>query len=191
MAETILRRHPLDALPGTADPRLVRLEPMTRLSLQAPDDALAFAGAALGLSLPTEPCRAARSDRCSALWLGPAEWLILSAEAADGLMAELKGEFGPAPHSLVDISHRQTAIAVTGAAAADMLSAGCPLDLDLGAFPAGMCTRTLFGKAEIVLWRTDPDRFHLEIWRSFAPYVWTLLTVVGREYRYQSDDQPV
>lgn len=97
-------------------------------------------------------------------------------------MRALSAEFGEIPHSLVDISHRQTGIAVSGTAAG-MLNAGCPLDLDLAAFPAGMCTRTLFMKAEIVLWRTDAERFHLEVWRSFAPYVWEMLTVVGREYR--------
>ena len=183
MAETMLRKPPLAGLAG--DPHLTRLEPMTRLSLQLPDDAPASAVpiAALGLTLPSEPCRAARADHGSALWLGPAEWLILASAEAEGLMAALSAEFGQAPHSLADVSHRQTGIAVSGADAAGMLNAGCPLDLDLAAFPVGMCTRTLFMKADIVLWRTDVARFHLEVWRSFAPYVWDLLTVVGREYR--------
>jgi sarcosine oxidase subunit gamma len=44
--------------------------------------------------------------------------------------------------------------------------------LGLIAFPIGMCTRTLFGKAEIVLWRTGEAQFHIEVWRSFAGYVW-------------------
>ena len=38
-------------------------------------------------------------------------------------------------------------------------------------FPVGMCTRTLFGKAEIVLWRMRADAWRIEVWRSFAPYV--------------------
>ena len=45
---------------------------------------------------------------------------------------------------------------VTGALAADILSTGVMLDLDPAAFPVGMATRTLFVKAEIVLWRTRP-----------------------------------
>jgi sarcosine oxidase subunit gamma len=45
-----------------------------------------------------------------------------------------------------------------------------------------MCTRTLFSKAPIVLWRTAADAFHLEVWRSFVPYVQQLLRVVAREY---------
>ena len=58
-----------------------------------------------------------------------------------------------------------------GPEAARLLNAACPLDLDPSAFPVGMCTRTLFAKAEIVLWRTGATAFHVEVWRSFAPYV--------------------
>jgi sarcosine oxidase subunit gamma len=63
-----------------------------------------------------------------------------------------------------------------------MLNAGCPLDLDERAFPVGMATRTLFMKADIVLWRVAEQKFHIEVWRSFAPYVWSLLEVIGLEY---------
>ena len=62
-----------------------------------------------------------------------------------------------------------------------LLNAGCPLDLDPSAFPVGMCTRTVLAKAEIVLWRTRQDQFHIEVWRSFADYVSSFLAEVARE----------
>ena len=74
-------------------------------------------------------------------------------------------------HSLVDVSHRQIGLIASGPAAARVLNAGCPLDLGLKAFPVGMATRTLFDKAEIVLWRRAAATFHLEVWRSFAPWL--------------------
>jgi sarcosine oxidase subunit gamma len=46
-----------------------------------------------------------------------------------------------------------------------------------------MCTRTVFGKAEIVLWRTAAETFRIEVWRSFAPYVLGCLEEAGREYQ--------
>ena len=61
------------------------------------------------------------------------------------------------------------------------LHAGCPLDLDIEAFPEGMCTRTIFGKAEIVLWRTGPVTFRVECGRSFAPYVVGLMAEAMRD----------
>jgi heterotetrameric sarcosine oxidase gamma subunit len=45
-----------------------------------------------------------------------------------------------------------------------------------------MGTRTLLGKADIVLWRTAADVFRIEVWRSFAPYVWACLEEARREH---------
>ena len=103
---------------------------------------------------------------------GPDEWLLVAPEA-DGaaLAADLARALAGAAHSLVDVSHRQVALEIAGPRAADLLASHCMLDLDDAAFPAGMCARTLFATAEIVLWRRAADRFHVEAWRSFAPYV--------------------
>ena len=62
------------------------------------------------------------------------------------------------------------------------MNGACPLDLDLREFPIGMCTRTVFAKADIVLWRTRAEAFHVEVWRSFAGYVTGLLGEIAREF---------
>jgi sarcosine oxidase subunit gamma len=56
-----------------------------------------------------------------------------------------------------------------------LLSSACPLDLNAMRFPPGMCTRTVFAKAEIVLWRTAATVFRVEVGRSFAAYFSGLL----------------
>ncbi|WP_283804904.1 sarcosine oxidase subunit gamma family protein, partial [Tardiphaga robiniae] len=55
------------------------------------------------------------------------------------------------------------------------INAGCPQDLSLKAFPVGACSRTVFGKVEIVLLRTGGDAFRMEVWRSFSDYAFGLL----------------
>ena len=98
------------------------------------------------------------------------------AEGADSapLGEMLESVLDGTAHSLVDVSHRQIGLIASGPAAARVLNAGCPLDLDPRAFPVGMATRTLYDKAEIVLWRRGESAFHVEVWRSFAPYSWAL-----------------
>ncbi len=163
----------------------------SRFVLRAGNADLAAAGAGFGVALPVQPCRSARSarredgraDGRAALWLGPDEWLLLAPEAdgaavAAGLAASLVGR----PHALVDVGHRQVALVLSGPAAADVLAAGCPLDLGPAAFPAGACTRTLLGKAEIVLWREAPDRFRIEAARSLAAYVRAYLEQARRDW---------
>jgi sarcosine oxidase subunit gamma len=126
-------------------------------------------------------CRASAERGRAALWLGPDEWLLISAEpAADNASAALRAALAGLPHSLVDVSHRQLALEVTGPDAAVLLAAGCALDLEPAAFPVGMCTRTMLAKAEIVLWRIAPEAFRIEVWRSFAPYLSAFLSEAAR-----------
>ena len=80
----------------------------------------------------------------------------------------------------MDVSHRQVALVVQGAAAATLLASGCPLNLEAAAFPVGMCTRTMLAKAEVVLWRRGACEFRIEVWRSFAPYVSQYLAEAAR-----------
>lgn len=151
------------------------LAPMSRAVLRCREADIGRISDKLGLALPQAACRSESNGPNTALWLGPDEWLLLHTDMQDGwvpaLAALLEGELC----SLVDVSHRQVALSVEGARAEEILASGCALDLSLRAFPVGMCTRTMFARAEIVLWRTGPRSFHLDVWRSFARYVEALL----------------
>ena len=141
-----------------------------------------IAGRAFGAVLPETACRSAMQGTRAALWLGPDEHLLLApAEEGDRITAELVQALDGHAHSLVDVSHRQVAIEVRGPRAESLLESQCPLPLNLRDFPVGMCTRTVFAKAEIVLWRTSEQAFHAEVWRSFSAYVVGLLREVARE----------
>ncbi len=160
---------PLDGARSVIAPDRLLLKPaadLARLALRGDASAL---GAAFGLALPTQPCRTAQANGRSALWLGPDEWLLLAPPGTLDASASVAGG------AVVDIGHRQIGLVLAGPGTVDTLAAGCPLDLHPTAFPVGMCTRTVFGKAEIVLWRQDAARFHIEVWRSFAPYVHGLI----------------
>jgi sarcosine oxidase, subunit gamma len=158
------------------------LGPASRHILRGEPPVIAGAAAALGLALPAT-CRASERDHRALLWLGPDEFLLITPpETLAAITSALAHALDGAVHSCVDVSHRQVALELSGALAATVLAAACPLDLDLEAFPVGMCTRTLFGKAEIVLWRVGAEVFHLDVARSFAAYVSRLAAVAAREH---------
>jgi sarcosine oxidase subunit gamma len=163
--------------------RVAALPPQARFVFRGGAEAAARAGDGFGLALPMTPCRATADATRAALWLGPDEWLLLSAPdtedaTADAIGAALAG----LPHALVRVSDRHAALTISGPRAEALLAAGCALDLDQRAFPQGMCTRSLLAKAEIVLWRHYPASFRLEIRRSFAAYVWDFLAEAAREH---------
>jgi sarcosine oxidase subunit gamma len=180
MPEIAARRSP--AVATTAWLRL--LPPAVRLAFFGDARARALAAGAWGVPFAEQPLRASRQGPRATLWVGPDEYLLLDtatdapAELAAGIEAVLAG----VPHALVDVSHRQIALEVSGPHAEDLLAGACPLDLDLGAFPIGMCTRTVFAKADILVWRTADAQFHVEVWRSFADYVTGLLGEIARDH---------
>lgn len=173
----------VDASPADTACRLDPLPPKTRFILRGRSGTAEAATDALGFALPVDACRSVSAGDVAALWLGPDEWLVIGPEAAHGALGRgLADAFGGRPHAMVDVSHRNTGLTVSGPQAAYVLNHGCPLDLTLAAFPVGMCTRTLVGRTEAVLWRTAAETFHVEVWRSFAAYLAGFLVEARREF---------
>jgi sarcosine oxidase subunit gamma len=157
---------------GSANVSIKMAAPAYRLSLRAKADAVSELSQALDISLPQTPKTSTTSALRAALWLGPDEWLVID-QGESNLMDACATV--SAPHSATDVSHRNTAITVSGTGAEATLNAGCPQDLSLAVFPVGACSRTIFGKAEVVILRVAEDTFRVECWRSFADYVFGLL----------------
>ena len=172
---------------------VVRLPRLGRFVFRGRSEAVEAAGGAFGAALPRQACRAAlAAGSRAALWLGPDEWLLLLPEGdAENCAAALNRRLAGLPNSLVDVSHRQVGLEISGRNAATVLNAGCPLDLDDAVFPAGMCTRTLLGKAEIVLWRSAEQCFRLEVSQSYAPYVLGLLREAMRGFAAPPDGEAI
>jgi sarcosine oxidase subunit gamma len=182
MAEASLRRPPQ----VSAADWLKTLPPAARWVLHGDAQARTLATPAWGVGFSETACRALRSAERATLWLGPDEYLLLDLAAPEksspATAAAIEDALRDSPHALVDVSHRQFALEVSGPHAEVILRGACPLDLHISQFPVGMCTRTLLAKADITLWRTREDAFHLEVWRSFAGYVGGLLGEIAREF---------
>jgi sarcosine oxidase subunit gamma len=183
MAEPALRQAPQ----VSAADWLKTLPPAARWVLQGNAQARALAASVWGVRFSETACRAVRSGERATLWLGPDEYLLLdlaaSVERAAAASASIEDALRDVPHALVDVSHRQFAVEVRGPHAEVILRGACPLDLHISQFPVGMCTRTLLAKADITLWRTREDAFHLEVWRSFEGYVGGLLQEIARDFQ--------
>lgn len=177
--------NPLDGatFSAGAGPRLL-LRPSTdcaRFSLRIARAHLGKAAEAFGQEIPAGIGGMSSGGQRTALCLGPDEWLLMAPESeGDGIAVRFASLGDHVPNSLVDVGHRTVGIDVSGPAAALVLNAGCPLDLDKFAIGGG--TRTILDKAEIILMRFERERYRLEIIRSFAEFVWNFLSLAGREF---------
>ena len=168
MSDLLIRSEPLPAEVFTGNHVVIRAAPaMARFSLRA--RTAAEVSAVLGFEAPAKIGATAQGVAC----LGPDEWMYRIAPDAPPPVAS--GQLV----AVTDISHRNTAIVVEGPRAAEVLSAGCPLDLTK--FQIGRATRTVFETVEIIVEREAGDRFHVEVGRSFAPWLWTAITQVAAE----------
>ena len=158
---------------------------LTQVNLRLAKTDVPAASAALGIDLPLVPNTTARSangdgEGVGVLWLGPDEWLVVSApDTTDKIL----GRLDCIPGSTVDVSAQRTTVAVGGVAARDVLAHGCALDLDrqLG---VGRCAQTALGRAQVVLWRRDPDEYRVLVRSSFAGYLATWLLDAATEHLY-------
>lgn len=161
----------------------VALGPCARFSLRVSPAALAHISApALKLDIAINTL-AGDGERMN-VRLGPDEWLVIGPEAeCEGIAHEVGSALTGLVFSLVDISHRNVAFQVAGPHARELLNGGCPLDLDDAAFPVGSATRTVLGKAEVVLIRPEAEyAYRVECLRSFGPYVLAYLNELMREF---------
>lgn len=170
-----------DLAAGAGPVRLAVLPEAARFGLRVGAADLGAVSAVFGVALPGRIGDSATTGARSALCLGPDEWLLYVAEEdAAALQEAFAAIDAAAPHSLVDISDRECAIAISGDCAAELLSTGCPRDVE--AMLPGTGVRTIFDTAQVVLFRDAETVYRMECGRSYFPHVWALLNAANQEF---------
>lgn len=129
MLDLIRRKTSLDplsavtrAIPAAS---LAILPEAAKLSFRGRPAAIDAAGDAFGVALPHDACRYAAEANRTAFWLGPDEWLLQSeGEDSAALFSHMTDRLAGHSCSLVDVSHRSQAFALTGLQAAYVLNHG-------------------------------------------------------------------
>lgn len=166
MVEVATRSAPVPSDPAVFDGvRIALAEPMARWSLRARDSGKL--AEVLGRAVPARVGESADGMAC----LGPDEWLLRL--PAGSTIPDGEGQ----PVSIVDISERSIGLVVEGGNAMAVLASGCPRDVSR--FPLGYSSRTIYEGVEILIHREADDRFVVDVWRSFAPWLWTALTTAA------------
>ena len=163
-------------MPDTARVAVAPCAFATRFVLRGGVDVVGPVARVFDAAPPLLPLQSRISGARAALWMSPDEWLLLDEACEPDLGARLEAALGGVAHALIDVSHRNGGLEITGEGAERLLNAGVNLDLHSSAFPVGMVVRTLLVKADIVLWRRETRCFRVETTRSFGPYVAAILS---------------
>ncbi len=169
MSDPLARTEPVPTAPFVAKGTTISLAPaMARYSLRA-RQAQALE-TLLGVKVPKKIGAVEGGIAC----LGPDEWLLRAAAGTQIAMG------AGLPVSITDISDRAICLTIEGPHAADIMMSGCPLDLDH--FTVGRATRTIYETVEIILLRKGTECFDVEVWHSFAPWLWTALSTAAGHF---------
>jgi sarcosine oxidase subunit gamma len=182
LSETDAEQEP----PAQGDAVSIRLlAPRAHFSLRIDLSLLARAGKVAGFALDMPINRYTAVAGRTAMRLGPDEWLLSGPEnEAAQIAVDVEAALARLHQALVDVGHARVALSVLGPRATHVINSACALDLAPAAFPSGTATRTLLGKAEIILSKWDDvPIFEIECGRSFAVYVRDLLSVAARHHR--------
>lgn len=134
---------------------------------------------ALECSLPRKPNTFQwASAGLKVLWLGPDEWLVVTPEGGEEMVAAaLRRAAGDGFAGVVELGSGQTVIEIAGPRAREVIAKGCPLDLHPRVFGPGSCAQSRLARALVTIAQVDDTpTFELIVRRSFADYVWRWLT---------------
>lgn len=196
MPERYQFQSALATLGVEARARLVSTKPGIVLSERPADTQLAIRGdasdagfsdavtEALGLELPVVPKTVNRKSGKTLLWLGPDEWLaVTAAENGAGLALGLTSALEGIHHAVVDVSHSRAVIGLEGPNAREVLMKGTNVDLHPRAFATDNCVQAHLGRCHMLLHQLDDGpSYDVYIHRSFAVYAWNWLSDAAREY---------
>ena len=138
------------------------------------------------LPLPTRSNTSTRAGAVTALWLGPASWLLVfSDESTFGDFEARRDALNAAGGALFDVSASRVGWTIGGTDARVVLNKGCPLDFDPRVFVEGMCAQSVFGRVNALFYRRPGVPQHtMMVARSFARDAWRALCLSAAQYGY-------
>jgi sarcosine oxidase subunit gamma len=137
----------------------------------------------LGLDLPVRS-NTMTIDNHRVYWLGPDEWLIVTAhENVNGLVEQLVGALNDQHAAVTDISGSNILLRLAGENVRDVLAKGCTLDFNPDAMPIGHCAQSGLAKAGVLIGHIDDNStYEIVVRRSFSEYLLLWLQSAGDEF---------
>ena len=155
------------------------ISPVIKINLRGKKrDFLTNVGKNLDMILPTEANTSTTSDKLTAIWLSPDEWMVVSNElvSKDTNKYELqemlfnsisKTTLG----AVVDVTDQFVQLELKGENIYEIISAGSPFNFDEFKEKKGSTTQTVLNHVDVILHHKDENVVNLFVRRSFAEHL--------------------
>ena len=155
------------------------ITPVMKINLRGKKrDFLTNVGKNLNMILPTEANTSTTSDKLTAIWLSPDEWMIVSNElvSKETNKYELqeilfnsisKTNLG----AVVDVTDQLVQLELKGENIYEIFSAGSPFNFSQFREKKGSTTQTVLNHVDVILHHKDENVVNLFVRRSFAEHL--------------------
>ena len=157
------------------------ISPVMKINLRGKKrEFLANVGKNLNMILPTEANTSTTSDKLTAIWLSPDEWMIVSNElvSKDTNKYELqKMLFNSISKTtlgaVVDVTDQFVQLELKGENIYEIFSAGSPFNFNEFKEKKGSTTQTILNHVDIILHHKDKNIVNLFVRRSYAEHLYS------------------
>ena len=162
------------------DPQISEITPIMKLIIRGKKrEFFSAVGKSLNILLPVENNTSTQSQKLSALWLSPDEWMIVSNETTsketnkyelnDILFNNIsKTSLG----AVTDVTDQFVQLEIKGDKIYELFSSGCPFNFNLFREKKGSTVQTLLNHIDVIIHNKDKDFVNLFVRRSFAKHLW-------------------
>ena len=163
------------------DLQMKEIQPIMKLIVRGKKrEFISAVGKSLNILLPTESNTSTQSDKLTAVWLSPDEWMIYSNEPVDKNINNYETEellinnisklnLG----AITDVTDQFVMINLKGNKIYELFQAGSPFNFNDFQNKKGAVTQTILNKIDIIVHNLDKNLVNLFVRRSFSQHLFS------------------
>ena len=163
------------------DLQMKEIKPIMKLIVRGKKrEFISAVGKSLNIFLPTEANTATQSDKLTALWLSPDEWMIFSNEPVDENTNNYEIEILLNKNisklnlgAITDVTDQFVMINLKGNKIYELFQSGSPFNFNDFQNKKGAVTQTILNKIDIIVHNQDKNTVNLFVRRSFSEHLFS------------------
>jgi sarcosine oxidase subunit gamma len=157
------------------------VEPIIKINLRGNKrEFLTAVDKTLGLILPNEPNTSTSSEKLTALWLSPDEWIIISNDIVqkENNIFELEELLNNNIHkkkigSVVNVTDHFVMVNLEGDKVYEILATACPFNFDKFKKEKDSVVQTIFAHIDVIIHHKENNNLNLLVRRSFSQHLFS------------------
>ena len=166
------------------DLQMKEIKPIMKLIIRGKKrEFISAIGKSLNILLPTEANTSTQSDKLTALWLSPDEWMIFSNEPVDENTNIYETEERLNKNisklnlgAVTDVTDQFVLIKIKGDKIFDLFETGSPFDFNDFRNKKGSVTQTILAKIDVIIHNQNKNEVNLFVRRSFSQHLFSWMS---------------